>query len=121
MPEVSARTGLALLIAIGSVCLGTAAAAEDSSRWIGVVLPGFAAESAVVADQPRVELRQERRRGLRRNCSPEQAVDQARGQGLQKAEITGVGRRRIVVEGRGLYGWGRMVFANMPGCPLIAR
>lgn len=121
MPEFPARTGLALLMAIGSVCLGTTAAAQESSHWIGMVLPGFAAEGAVVADQPRAELRHERRRGFRRNCSPEQAVDQARGQGLRQAEITGMGRRRIVVEGRGLYGWGRMVFANMPGCPLIAR
>ncbi|CAN7661186.1 hypothetical protein LJR030_002786 [Rhizobium sp. LjRoot30] len=121
MPVLSAKTGLALVIAIGSVCLGTAAAAQESSRWIGMVLPGFTAEGAVVADQPRTGPHLERRRGIRRNCSPEQAVDQARGQGLRQAEITGMGRRRIVVEGRGLYGWGRMVFANMPGCPLIAR
>ncbi|MDM9628750.1 hypothetical protein QTL95_22915 [Rhizobium sp. S152] len=54
-------------------------------------------------------------------CSPVQAVRKARWSGMRNARITNITPRRVVVSGRDRYGWNRMVFANVRGCPLIRR
>jgi hypothetical protein len=62
--------------------------------------------------------------GLRQNariCSPLTAVRKARAMGLRGAEIRDMTARRVVVVGHGRRGEDRIVFANMPGCPLFHR
>ena len=54
-------------------------------------------------------------------CSPVQAVQKARWTGLRYARVTNVTPRRVVVSGRNHWGWDRIVFANVRGCPLIRR
>ncbi|WP_445944957.1 hypothetical protein [Rhizobium sp. CB3060] len=41
--------------------------------------------------------------------------------GLRRARIQNITPRRVVVEGFGRHGPDRVVFANVPGCPLIRR
>jgi hypothetical protein len=62
--------------------------------------------------------------GLRQNariCSPLTAVRKARAMGLRGAEIRDMTSRRVVVVGHGRREEDRIVFANMPGCPLLRR
>lgn len=68
-------------------------------------------------------IRNDRRRGWRgsRGCAPVAAFGQARREGLSRPSLADANRRRVIVEGNGRFGWGRMVFANTPGCPLIIR
>ncbi|MDL2397430.1 hypothetical protein [Rhizobium mayense] len=54
-----------------------------------------------------------------RICSPITAVQKARAVGLRHAHIENITPRRVVVEGVGRHGSNRVVFANVPGCPLI--
>jgi hypothetical protein len=57
----------------------------------------------------------------RRGCDEWQAVETARDYGLRHARVVRADPRKVVVEGRGRGGWGRIVFANVRGCPVIAR
>ncbi|AYG59697.1 hypothetical protein [Rhizobium jaguaris] len=54
-----------------------------------------------------------------RICSPISAVQKARAIGLRRAHSKNITPRRVVVEGAGRHGPNRVVFANVPGCPLI--
>lgn len=56
-----------------------------------------------------------------RICSPLTAVRKARAMGLRGPEIRDMSPRRVVVSGRGGQGKNRVVFANVPGCPLLRR
>lgn len=57
----------------------------------------------------------------RRGCRPEVAARIARYEGLRHVRIVDISPRRVVVAGRDRYGWTRLVFANVRGCPLISR
>lgn len=62
--------------------------------------------------------------GLRQNariCSPLMAVRKARAMGLRGPEIRDMSPRRVVVIGRSGHRRDRIVFANVPGCPLLHR
>lgn len=59
--------------------------------------------------------------GPRRGCRPERALRIARYEGLRRAEIVRVTPRVVVVRGRTPYGWDRLVFANVRGCPIVDR
>jgi len=56
-----------------------------------------------------------------RICSPLVAVRKAREAGLRHAEIAAITPRRVVVTGRNRHGTDRIVYANLPGCPLLRR
>lgn len=58
---------------------------------------------------------------VRRGCRPDEAARIARYEGLRHVRIVDISPRRIVVAGRDRYGWTRLVFANVRGCPLISR
>lgn len=57
----------------------------------------------------------------RRGCRPDEAARIARYEGLRHVRIVDISPRRVVVAGRDRYGWTRLVFANVRGCPLISR
>lgn len=57
----------------------------------------------------------------RRGCRPERALRIARHEGLRRAEIVRITPRVVVVRGRTPYGWDKLVFANVRGCPMIDR
>lgn len=109
MTSLFAKTALAALMSLGTLT---------------AVVPAVQAEEfSIEFGGPRHDMDGDRRhrRPDMRGCSPRQAIQEARWNGLRRAEIADVNRRRVIVEGRGRYGWGRMVFANAPGCPLISR
>ncbi|MGF0538658.1 hypothetical protein ACQQ2Q_11735 [Agrobacterium sp. ES01] len=54
-------------------------------------------------------------------CAPRHAVKKARWNGLHRAHIQRVSPRHVVVSGYRHHRHDRMVFANVPGCPLIRR
>lgn len=57
----------------------------------------------------------------REGCRPERALRIARYEGLRRAEIVRITPRVVVVRGRTPYGWDRLVFANVRGCPVVDR
>ncbi|MDI7860944.1 hypothetical protein MRS76_03155 [Rhizobiaceae bacterium n13] len=112
MTQFFAKAGLAALIAFGAIsATASTAAAQDVGFGFYVGNGGYY--------QPRPYYPRPVYRP--RVCSPGQAIEKARWNGLRRARVAQVGPRRVVVEGTGRYGWGRMVFANVPGCPLIHR
>lgn len=56
-----------------------------------------------------------------RICSPLVAMAKARDTGMRHAEISTITAHRVVVTGRNRHGPERMVFANLPGCPVLRR
>lgn len=114
MTPFFAKVGLAALIALGAVTASVStAAAHGPDVDVGIYVGGGGYYqprhySSRPVYRPRV-------------CAPGQAIEKARWNGLRRAYVSKVGPRRVVVEGTGRYGWGRMVFANAPGCPLISR
>ncbi|MFB2550696.1 hypothetical protein [Ensifer soli] len=59
--------------------------------------------------------------GWRGRCAPWLAIDKARAHGLRRPDIAGVSRNRVVVEGRRHGYRAAIAFANVRGCPVIAR
>ncbi len=109
-------TGLLLIAA----CLtANQAAAEWRPAPAGDIPVAFAGR---VMEQG-MAIRNDRRRGWRgsRGCAPLAAFGHARREGISRPSLSDANRRRVVIEGNGRFGWGRMVFANTPGCPLIIR
>ena len=119
------RIGLASMLAVGSLAaLAPVAHADD----FGVEFRfGNGNDGVYVGDGDRYRdgyrhgHRHWRDREMRRGCNPNQALDMARYQGIRRARIADVNPRVVVVKGRGPYGWERMVFANVRGCPVIDR
>lgn len=108
------KAGLAALIALGGLsATASTAAAHGPEVGVGIYV-GNGGYYPPRHHHPRPVHRP-------RVCSPGQAIEKARWNGLRRAYVSQVGPRRVVVEGAGRYGWGRMVFANVPGCPLIHR
>lgn len=60
-------------------------------------------------------------RERRRGCRPDRALEIARYEGMRRAEIVRITPRVVVVRGRTPYGWDRLVFANVRGCPIVDR
>ncbi|WFU03986.1 hypothetical protein QA648_09720 [Rhizobium sp. CB3171] len=101
MIGIFAKAGIAALITLGAASATvSAASANDLSPSIH-------------------QVRHDPHRG--RICSPIAAVQKARAMGLRRARIQNITPRRVVVEGLGRHGPDRVVFANVPGCPLIRR
>ena len=101
MIGIFAKAGIAALITLGAVSATvSAASANDLSGHIH-------------------QVRYDPHRG--RICSPIAAVQKARAMSLRRAQIQNITPRRVVVEGFGRHGPDRIVFANVPGCPLIRR
>ena len=126
MTHFLAKAGLAALLAIGGLT-ATAPMAAAGGPDVDIYF-GFGDSGPRYRDRDDSGWRHRApwERGYDRprhrpGCAPWQAIDQARYFGLRRAEIADINRRRVIVEGRGRYGWGRMVFANAPGCPLISR
>ncbi|TCL74867.1 hypothetical protein [Rhizobium sp. BK251] len=106
MKSIFAKAGIAALIALGG--LSATIPAASAAGW--------------ERNNGGYQMGHDSRRdwdGPRRACSPVQAVQKARWHGMNRAHISDISPRRVVVEGRGRYGWGRVVFANVSGCPLI--
>ncbi len=61
------------------------------------------------------------RRRPRGGCDPEEAVDIARDYGLRRPGVVSIDRRKLVVEGRQHGGRARIIFGNVPGCPVAYR
>lgn len=101
MINLFAKAGIAALIALGAVSATAATASANE----------FAANVH--------QVRYDHHRG--RACSPTGAVQKARAMGLRRAHIVNITPRRVVVDGLSRRGPERIVFANVPGCPLIRR
>ncbi len=101
MSSIFAKAGIAALIALGAVSatMSTASASDIS-----------ASVHQVRYDPHRP-----------RACSPVLAVQKARERGMRNARIADITPRRVVVIGRDRHGPDRVVFANVPGCPVIRR
>ncbi|MFC3324717.1 hypothetical protein [Mesorhizobium cantuariense] len=69
----------------------------------------------------RDDWRGDERRGWRRGCSPDRALDKAERMGLHRARIVDVSRRTVKVMGRQDGDRVVIVFANDRGCPVIYR
>jgi hypothetical protein len=54
-------------------------------------------------------------------CDPDDAIDIALDYGLRHPRIIGADRRKVVVEGRKGGGRARIIFGNVPGCPVAYR
>lgn len=100
MINLFAKAGLAALITLGAVSATAATASAND----------FAASVHQVRYDHRV-----------RACSPIRAVQKARAMGLRRAHLVNITPRRVVVDGFNRRGPARVVFANVPGCPLIRR
>jgi hypothetical protein len=101
MSNILAKAGIAAMIAFGAIsAFGPTASAGDLGAWVQTVR--YDPHGA-------------------RICSPVLAVQKARGTGMRYASIGNITPRRVVVEGRNRGGPDRIVFANLPGCPLIRR
>ena len=109
-------TALLLIAACFTAGPSTAERLQISTGDIPVAFAGQVMEQGMA-------IRNDRRRGWRgsRGCAPVAAFGQARRQGISRPTVADANRRRVIVEGNGRFGWGRMVFANTPGCPLIIR
>ncbi|PZM13724.1 hypothetical protein [Rhizobium tubonense] len=101
MTTILAKAGIAALIALGSM---SAMISTASAAPLGGVVH---------------EVRYDHHRA--RVCSPVVAVRKARAHGMRHAHVAEIAPRRVIVEGRGRYGRDRIVFANVPGCPVIRR
>jgi hypothetical protein len=58
-------------------------------------------------------------RDRRRGCSPGDAREAARDEGLRRPEVVRVTSRSVTVEGMTRRGVDRITFANRRGCPII--
>lgn len=52
-------------------------------------------------------------------CSNGQALRKANRMGMRRAGIVRAGPRQVTVSGRSHYGWHRVTFARVRGCPVI--
>ncbi|MBB4063458.1 hypothetical protein [Gellertiella hungarica] len=116
MKKLFARMGLATLIA-GATLAGLAPAAAQADDF-GIEFR-FGGDDGYNREyrHHRWNNRYEGRRG----CRPDRALEIARYEGLRRAHISRVTPRVVVVKGRGPYGWERIVFANVRGCPIVDR
>nr|WP_316655130.1 hypothetical protein [uncultured Gellertiella sp.] len=120
MTHLIARIGLAALIAAGSLsALAPMARADDFG--VQFQFGGGGDDGAFIGRRHRHHHWDNDGWGgeQRRGCRPDEAVDAARYEGLRHARIARITPRVVVVQGRGPYGWQRMVFANVPGCPVL--
>ncbi len=107
------RIAGSLFLMLGLAAMTAPVAADEAmlghDRDVAVVYP----------DAPR----NDRHRGWRgtRGCAPLNAMGQAEQEGIRRPTVADFNQHSVVVEGHGRFGWGRMVFANMPGCPLVLR
>lgn len=102
MTNLFAKAAIAAVIALGAISATTVTASANDFH------PGI--HQARYDHHPRGRM-----------CSPRLAVEKARDMGLRRARIDNVTPRRVVVDGFGRRGPDRIVFANVPGCPLIRR
>ena len=113
MMSLYARSGFAALILIAALPAAAASTASAQNPEAGIDF---------IQTGPRYQPRKPGERPTRvQVCAPTDALDQARGNGFRRIRLRNVAEESVVVEGQGRYGWGRMVFANLPGCPAIAR
>jgi hypothetical protein len=105
MSTILAKAGLAALMALGTVCAGASMA---SAGALSGTLSGTVHEVRYDPHGARI-------------CSPVLAVQKARSGGMRYARIANITARRVIVEGRNRHGPERIVFANLPGCPLFHR
>jgi hypothetical protein len=101
MTTILSKLGIAALIGLGSISAMISTA--SASPYVRTVH----------------EVRYDRHHG--RVCSPAQAVRKARAHGLHNAHVAEIAPRRVIVDGRSRFGRDRIVFANVPGCPIIRR
>ncbi len=103
------KTGLAFALIAGSISFAGPVVAQDLELRIGPdgVRP-------IIRDRDR-----DRDRYRRGGCSPEEARDAAREEGLRRPEVVRITERSITVEGFTRGGLDRIRFANRRGCPLL--
>lgn len=111
------KLGLVLAIVAGSFSFQLPASAQDLELRIGPdgVRP-------VIRDRDRDLDRRDfsdRDRGRRGGCSPREARDAAREEGLRRPEVVRVTERSVTVEGFTRDGRERIRFANRRGCPIL--
>lgn len=97
------KTGLALALLAGGASFAAPTFAQDLELRIGPdgVRP-------IVRDRDR-----------RRGCSPQEARDAAREEGLRRPQVVRLTERSITVEGFTRNGPDRIRFANRRGCPIL--
>lgn len=103
MASLIAKTALAAILAVGALTASTAGANAHVRLGITIGEPGYP------------YLRRAER------CASWLALDKARWNGIRRPQITRIGPNRVVVEGPRIYRWGRIVFANVRGCPVISQ
>lgn len=101
MTTILSKLGIAALIGLGSISAMISTA--SASPYVRTVS----------------EVRYDRHHA--RVCSPVQAVRKARAHGLRNAHVAEIAPRRVIVDGRSRFGRDRIVFANVPGCPITRR
>ncbi|MGR6430263.1 hypothetical protein ACU5AY_05010 [Rhizobium sp. PAMB 3174] len=121
MTNFIAKAGIAALVSIAAITgITSTASARDPRFGFGIYIdsPGY-------HDGYRDGYRGDRGRdfgrdfGRRPACSPWQAVDKAERFGVRRAHVVDMNRRTVVVDGRQHHRPVRLVFANVPGCPVI--
>jgi hypothetical protein len=70
-------------------------------------------------DRDREYDRDDRRSDRRGGCSPGEAREAARDEGLRRPEVVRATSRSVTVEGMTRRGLDRITFANRRGCPII--
>ncbi len=127
-----AKAGIAALIAATSLFATTSSASADGG--FGIYIDGPGRHGWDDRGRPGWDDRgrhgwDDRGRGRgpefgrphHRGCAPFQAVEQARWSGLRRAHVSDVTPRRVIIGGL-RHGYpDRVVFANVPGCPLLRR
>ena len=113
MSNFFAKASLAALLSLGSLA-AVAPAANAGGLDVDVVVRDHR-QPVVIRDHRYPVVRDHR------GCSPWMAVEKARWHGFRRAEVTHVGRHRVVVEGKRDWRWSQIVFANVRGCPLLYR
>ena len=124
MTHFLTRIGLAGLISVASLA-GLAPVAAHADDF-GIEFRSSSDRPRFYDDGPRDGDEFVGRRHFRRDreearggCFPGEALRMARYQGLRHARIGRITPRVVVVNGRSGYGWERIVFANVRGCPVI--
>ncbi|MCQ2003685.1 hypothetical protein [Rhizobium sp. NRK18] len=131
MTNFIAKAGIAALVSIAAVTgIASTASARDTGYGFGIYIDSPGYHDGYRDGDGRWGGRGDGRWGddgrdygrdfgRRPACRPWQAVDKAERFGVRNAHVVDMSRRAVVVDGRRHHRPVRIVFANVPGCPVI--